>query len=57
MQPFELVISIMIADLAINPIADIGVPLVTGVLPILGLLIMHEFISIINLKSTTKKNK
>ena len=51
MQPFELVISIMIADLAINPIADIGVPLVTGVLPILGLLIMHEFISIINLKS------
>jgi len=51
MQPFELVIAIMIADLAAIPIADSGIPIFAGILPMLGLLIMHDFISILNLKS------
>ena len=38
MQPFELAISIMIADLAAVPMAELGIPLTNGILPILGLL-------------------
>lgn len=51
LQPFELAIAIMIADLASVPMADIGIPLSSGIVPILALLVMHLLISIINLKS------
>ena len=51
LQPFELAISIMIADLASIPMTDTGVPITNGIIPILGLLIMHLIISIINMKS------
>ena len=51
LQPFELAISIMIADLASIPMAEIGIPITNGIIPILGLLAMHLIISIINLKS------
>ena len=52
LQPFELAISIMIADLATIPITEIGIPITNGIIPILGLLIMHLIISMLNLKST-----
>ncbi len=51
LQPFELAISIMIADLASIPMTDTGVPITNGIIPILGLLVMHLFISVLNLKS------
>lgn len=51
LQPFELVISIMIADLASIPMADVGIPITNGIIPILGLLVMHLIISIVNIKS------
>lgn len=51
MQPFELAISIMIADLATIPMAEPGIPITNGIVPILGLLVMHLIISTINLKS------
>ena len=51
LQPFELAISIMIADLATIPMAETGIPISSGVIPILGLLVMHLTISVINLKS------
>ena len=51
MQPFELAIAIMIADLAATPMTEIGIPLLYGFIPILGLLFMHIAISLINLKS------
>ena len=53
MQPFELAISIMIADLASIPMTEIGIPISNGIVPILGLLIMHLIISVINIKSIT----
>ena len=52
MQPFELVISFMIADLASIPMTDIGIPIFNGILPILGLLTMHLIISYLNIKLT-----
>lgn len=51
MQPFELVIAMMIADLAATPMADVGTPILYGIIPILSLLMMHIIISVINLKS------
>lgn len=51
MQPFELVIAIMIADLASIPMSDTGIPLTDGIIPILGLLVLQLIISLINLKS------
>ena len=52
MQPLELAISIMIADLATLPMTETGVPISNGIIPILGLLVMHLTISMLNLKST-----
>lgn len=51
LQPFELAISIMIADLATIPMTETGIPIFNGIIPILGLLLMHLIISMINLKS------
>lgn len=51
LQPFELAISIMIADLASIPMTETGIPISNGIIPILGLLVMHLIISIINIKS------
>lgn len=51
LQPFELVISIMIADLAATPIANSGIPITNGIIPILGLLVMALIISVGNMKS------
>lgn len=51
MQPFELVVAIMIADLASVPMTDIGIPIFNGIIPILGLLMLQLIISIVNLKS------
>ncbi len=51
LQPFELAISIMIADLASTPMADAGIPITNGIIPILALLVMHLVISMVNIKS------
>lgn len=41
----------MIADLASIPMTEIGIPIFNGIVPILGLLVMHLILSLINLKS------
>lgn len=51
LQPFELAIAIMIADLASIPMTETGIPITRGIIPILGLLFVHQIISLINLKS------
>ena len=51
MQPFEFVISMMIANLATIPMEEDGIPMLYGVVPILALLLMHILLSIMNLKS------
>ena len=55
LQPFELAIAIMIADLASIPMSDIGTPITNGIVPILGLLVMHLLISLLNIKSITAR--
>jgi uncharacterized membrane protein YcaP (DUF421 family) len=51
LQPFELVIAIMISELAAVPMQDTGVPLINGIIPILTLLIAQVLMSLINIKS------
>ncbi|AOY75043.1 YetF domain-containing protein [Clostridium formicaceticum] len=53
MQPFELVITIMIADLAATPMENAGVPLLNGVIPIMTLLSAQVIVSYLSLKSET----
>lgn len=55
LQPFELAIAIMIADLASIPMTESGIPISNGIIPILGLLVMHLLISLLNMKSITAR--
>lgn len=52
LQPFELVIAIMISELAAVPMQNTGIPLVNGIIPILTLLIAQITLSFIGIKST-----
>ena len=51
MQPFDLVVTLLIANLASVPTSDPSVPLVYGVVTILGLFIMQRLVAFISLKS------
>ncbi len=51
MQPFDLVITLLIADLASVPMSDSATPLLYGVIPILGLFILHRVVAHFALKS------
>ena len=51
MQPFEFVITLIIADLACIPMSELSVPLVHGIVPILALLLLHFFICVLARKS------
>ena len=51
LQPFELAIAIMIADLASVPMSELGIPLTSGIIPILALLVIYMVISALNMKS------
>ena len=51
LQPFELAIAIMIADLAAVPMSELGIPITNGIIPILALLVVYMIISFLNIKS------
>jgi uncharacterized membrane protein YcaP (DUF421 family) len=51
LQPFELVITIMISELAAVPMQNTGVPLINGIIPILTLLFLQTLITFGSLKS------
>ncbi len=51
LQPFELVIAIMIADLASTPMESLDTPLWRGVLPLLITVALHQLFTLLSLKS------
>ena len=51
MQPFELVLTLIIADLATIPMAESSVPVLHGIVPLLTLVAMHYFLTLITRKS------
>lgn len=53
LEPSELVLSFLIADLASVPMQDLGFPLHTGLIPILTLLAISSILSVLTLKNNT----
>ena len=51
LEPTELVVTLIISDLAAVPMQDFGIPLVNGVFPIVILLCLSMLFSFLNLKS------
>lgn len=51
LQPFELVIALMISELAAMPMQNTGIPLFHGIIPIITLLVLEILISTLQLKS------
>lgn len=51
LQPYELVITIVISDLATVPMQDVRLPLILGIIPILTLLILEVFFTELQIRS------
>ena len=51
LEPSELVLALLIADLAAVPMQDFGIPLLTGIIPILTLLCLTMALSVLTMKS------
>ena len=51
LEPSELVLTLIISDLAAVPMQDLGIPLVNGVFPIVTLLCVSMLLSFFSLKS------
>mgnify|MGYP003306300653 CR=1 FL=1 len=51
LQPGELVLAIMLSDLATAPISSVNTPLVVGIFPVVTLMTMEILISILSQKS------
>ena len=45
LQPFEMVVVIMIAELAATPMGGVGIPLLYGILPMVALVVCHGLIA------------
>lgn len=51
LEPSELVLDLIIADLAAVPMQDFGIPLLSGIIPILTLLCVTMILSVLTMKS------
>ena len=51
LDPSELVVTILVSDLAAVPMQDLGIPLLSGLVPIATLVVLEIFLSFAALKS------
>lgn len=51
LEPIELVLTLLISDLASVPMQDFGIPLLNGVVPILALIAMSTLFSCVSLRN------
>jgi len=56
MEPFELVITLIIADLATIPMAEQTIPIWYGIVPLVAIAIVHFLISFLTQKSTIMRD-
>lgn len=49
MQPFELVITLLIAELACIPMADSSIPLLYGIIAIVSIFILHQIVWLLDM--------
>ncbi len=52
MQPFELVLTLILADIATIPMTEISTPILHGIVPLLTLLVVHYTITLLSRFST-----
>ena len=55
MQPYELVITLIIAEIACIPMADTAIPLLYGIIAILTIFLLHQIICLLDLNFATAK--
>ena len=55
MQPYEFVVTLLIAELACIPMADVSIPLLYGVAAMLAVFVLHQFLSLIEQSGATAK--
>lgn len=55
MQPFEFIITLLIAEIACVPMSDISIPLMYGIVAVIAIFILHQTISILEQTSRTAK--
>lgn len=55
MQPFELVITLIIADLACIPMSDTSIPLFYGIVAIVSIYFLHQIVCLLDLSSMKMK--
>ena len=56
MQPFEFVISLVIAELACIPMADTSIPILYGIIAIITIFILHQIVWLLQLWFQPVKN-
>ncbi len=56
MQPFEFVITLLIAELACIPMADSSIPLLYGIIAIIAIFILHQIVWLLDLWFRPVKN-
>jgi uncharacterized membrane protein YcaP (DUF421 family) len=47
MQPYEFIVTLIIADLACIPMTDVSIPLIYGIVAILGLFLLHQVLALL----------
>lgn len=47
MQPFEFIITLLIAELACVPMTDVSIPLVYGIVSIIAVFILHQLLTVL----------
>lgn len=55
LQPFDLVVSLMLAELAVMPMGDLDAPLLHGIMATVVIMFLQSLISYISLKSYTAR--
>lgn len=55
MQPLDVVITLIIADLASIPMSDLTIPLLNGIIPLFVLTLLHIIITFVACKSITMR--
>ena len=50
LQPFDLIITLLVADLASVPASDTSIPLLYGIVPILALFLIQQTMALCSLK-------
>lgn len=50
-QPYELALTILLAEIIADPVGDVSMPLVHGLLPVAAVMVVHGAISVLCMKS------